>query len=55
MILPCTPPLAMLCLTQLSLELFGLLTRLSIVYLMLVKIAKRWFYRRLVLRNREHG
>ena len=47
MILPFTPLAAMLGFTPLPLEFFGLLAGLMIVYLVLVEVVKRWFYRRL--------
>jgi len=55
MILPFTPLAAMLGFTPLPPEFFGLLAGLMIVYLTLVEIVKRWFYRRLALKNGAHA
>ncbi|MBY4599960.1 magnesium-translocating P-type ATPase [bacterium BD-1] len=47
MILPFTPLAQVLGFSPLPAEFFGLLAGLMIVYLVLVEIVKRWFYRRL--------
>ena len=51
MVLPFTPLAGMLGFTPLPPEFFGLLAGLMIVYLVLVEIVKRWFYRRLAQRQ----
>jgi Mg2+-importing ATPase len=47
MILPFTPLANVLGFAPLPAEFFGLLAGLMVVYLVLVEIVKRWFYRRL--------
>ena len=51
MILPFTPLATVLGFAPLPAEFFGLLAGLMVIYLVLVEIVKRWFYRRLAARQ----
>ena len=51
MVLPFTPLATVLGFAPLPAEFFGLLAGLMVVYLVLVEIVKRWFYRRLAARQ----
>ena len=50
MILPFTPLASVLGFTPLPAEFFGLLAGLMTVYLVMVGVMKRWFYRRFAAR-----
>lgn len=55
LVLPFTPLAAMLGFTPLPPGYFGLLAGLIVIYLTLVEVVKRWFYRRLAVHTGEHG